>query len=146
MEIFKTTRDAKEYLVSRILAEADRAGVQLSDIERKMLNFSETGWTLSDMQEVSEVFDRDYDQADYEAKIAGIIRNARPTDGLDLEMWNEAVYTLAREDHYLSVLIGEGNNSVRPAAVSPLVDRLKLVATAAVIIVVMMAGFYFFGR
>jgi hypothetical protein len=61
-------------------------------------------------------------------------------------MWDEAVYTLAHEDHYLSVLIGEGSNSVRPAAVSPFVDRLKLVATAAVIIVLMMAGCYFFGR
>jgi hypothetical protein len=50
VEIFKTTRDAKEYLVSRIVAEADRAGIQLSDIERKMLYFSETGWTLPDIQ------------------------------------------------------------------------------------------------
>jgi hypothetical protein len=146
VERFKTVRDAKEYLVSRIVAEADREGVALSDIERKMLYFSETGWTLPDMQEVSEDFDRDSDQEDYEAKIAGIIRNAQPTDGIDLEMWDEAVYALAREDHYLSVLIGEGNNSVRPAAVSPFVDRLKLVAAAAAIIVVMMAWSYFFGK
>jgi hypothetical protein len=61
-------------------------------------------------------------------------------------MWDEAVHTLKREDPYLSVLIDEGPHSPCGAAVSPFIDRLKLVATAAAIIVVMLAGFYFFKK
>ena len=63
MQTFSTPREAKEFLVSRIVAEAQREGVPLSEIERKMLYFSETGWTLPDMMEVDEAFDRDYDAA-----------------------------------------------------------------------------------
>lgn len=33
----------KEYFVSRIVAEAEREDVSLSEVERKMLSFSETG-------------------------------------------------------------------------------------------------------
>ena len=40
-----------------------------------MLYFSETDWTLPDMAEVSAAFDRDYDQNEYEHKIAVLIRN-----------------------------------------------------------------------
>jgi hypothetical protein len=42
MRRFATTRDAMEFLVSRIVTEAQREGVPLSETERKMLYFSET--------------------------------------------------------------------------------------------------------
>jgi hypothetical protein len=51
---FSTAREAKEFLVSEIVAEAQRKNVPLSEIERKMLYFSETGWTLPDIMEVNQ--------------------------------------------------------------------------------------------
>ena len=68
--MFANAREAKEFLVTRIVAEAQRESVSLSEVERKMLYFSETGWTLPDIMVVSDAFDRDYDQAKYEEKIA----------------------------------------------------------------------------
>jgi hypothetical protein len=59
---FATARDAKEFLVSRIITESQREGVPLSEVERKMLYFSETAWTLPDIGEVNDAFDREYNQ------------------------------------------------------------------------------------
>lgn len=73
MNRFQTVRDAKEYLVRRILAQADQEGVPLSDVERNMLYFSETGWTLPNMMAISQDFDQNYDQDEYESKIGKII-------------------------------------------------------------------------
>jgi len=49
MTRFTSAREAKEFLVAKIAEEAQREGVPLSEVERKMLCFSETGWTLPDI-------------------------------------------------------------------------------------------------
>ena len=49
MKAFHTGREAKEFLISELVAEAQRENVPLSDIERKMLYFTESGWTLADI-------------------------------------------------------------------------------------------------
>jgi hypothetical protein len=115
MQTFSTDREAKEFLISRIVAQAQREGVSLSEIERKMLYFSETGWTLPDMMEVDEAFDREYDDAEYELKVGKLSDNflaeVRSNDPDELNAWNEAVRTLREEDPYLLVLIGAGEES-----------------------------------
>jgi hypothetical protein len=58
------------------MSASQREGVAFSDAERKMLYFSETAWTLPDIWDVSDKFDRDYDQDLYERKISGLIKNA----------------------------------------------------------------------
>ena len=109
MQRFTTVREVKEFLVSRIVAEARREGVSLSETEEKMLYFSETGWTLPDIWEVNAAFDRDYDTDDYEEKIADIVRGFRKYalqyDSAELELWNDAVRLLRKEDHYLLVMV-----------------------------------------
>jgi len=105
---FKTTREAKDYLAGQIVEEAGREGVPLTEVERKMLCFTETGWTLPDMKAVSTEFDRTYDQDAYERKIGGLAgevrtRNARSRS--DASMWDEAVMKLCDGDHYLLVLV-----------------------------------------
>jgi hypothetical protein len=131
---FADGRDAKEFLISRILTEAHREKVQLSEVERKMLYFSETAWTLPEIAAVSEAFDRDYDQAEYEQKIASLIRNfcanARADNKDEFDTWTEAVRTLKKEDHYLLVLIAAAGPEARPRRY-----LLKLLATALVIAV-----------
>jgi hypothetical protein len=70
MNHFSNAREAKEFLVSNIVAEAQRENVPLSDVEQKMLYFSETGWTLPNIMEVNDEFERDYDTPTYEKKLA----------------------------------------------------------------------------
>jgi hypothetical protein len=111
MNQFSSAREAKEFLVSRIVDEAQREGVSLSEVERKMLYFTETGWTLPNIMEVSDEFNRDYDQNEYEKKIASLIKSAvkrnRKENSEEAESWRNAVRKLSNEDHYILVMIGQ---------------------------------------
>ena len=109
---FNTVRKAKEYLVGRIVAQAARDGIPLSDVERDMLYFSETGWTLPNMMTISREFDQNYNQDEYEKKIGQIIRRIHEQSSGSDDTWDEAVNRLRDEDHYLLVLI-DGASSER---------------------------------
>jgi hypothetical protein len=127
-----TVRDAKDYLAGRIVAEAKREGNPLSEVERKMLYFSETDWTLPGMLEINAEFERDYDGNEYECKIAGLIRNIEARDADDEQeqrTWDQAVEKLSEGDNYLSIMLSPSftpeGETVRPPH-----DRLKLWLTA----------------
>ena len=68
-----------------------------------MLYFSETAWSLPDICEVNEAFERSYDSGAYETKIASLIKNCvqhlRKQDTRAFEAWKQAVRTLKQEDH-----------------------------------------------
>jgi len=133
MPPFHSAREAKEFLVAQISEEAQREGVSLSDVERKMLYFSETAWTLPDMTEVSDKFDEEYDQDQYEKKIAKLIRSAikraRKESPEINKGWLDAVQRLKREDHYILVMIRRAGVSLRPPH-----DLLKLWGTGFAIV------------
>jgi hypothetical protein len=106
---FHTAREAKEFLVARIVEEAKRENVAFSEIEQKMLYFSEADWTLPDIMQVNEEFDRDYDQDEYEKKVARLVANATEHDRKESreqnDAWCDAVNQLKKEDHYILVMI-----------------------------------------
>jgi hypothetical protein len=105
-------RDAKEFVVAEIVEQARLEGEALSEVERKMLYFSETGWTLPDIAEVAESFHHEYDGGDYERKVARLIRTARKrAHGKNAGAWTHAVETLAEGDHYLLVMINQAGSS-----------------------------------
>lgn len=154
---FQTERQAKEYLVERIVSEARREQVPLSEIERKMLYFSETGWTLPNMLEVNAEFERDYDNAEYEQKIAGLVREIQNQNetagGVEQSRWDDAVVKLSEGDHYLLVLVDLGRSSPSgplskwlpvgdfygTGKVRPRGDFLRLVVVALAMVFVMFA-------
>jgi hypothetical protein len=123
MKAFHTGREAKEFLISKIVAEAQHENAPLSEIERKMLYFTESGWTLPDIMKVSEDFDREYDQDKYEQKIAKLVTKAdkriRKGSRDDYDRWWAAIRFLQREDHYITVMI-------RLASLRPRGDQLRL--------------------
>jgi hypothetical protein len=125
MKAFHSGREAKEFLISELVAEAQRENVPLSEVERKMLYFTESGWTLPDIMRVSEDFDREYDQPKYEQKIAKLFakadRRIRKGSRADYDRWWAAIHFLQREDHYITVMI-------RLAGLRPRGDQLRLLA------------------
>ena len=141
MRVFHSGREAKEYLIARIVLAAKSEGVALSETERKMMYFSETAWTLPDIWEVNARFERDYDTATYEAKIGALAAKARAraAGAGELGDWNEAVRVLGREDHYLLVLLG----GTAGTSTSWLKDRVKLIGTALLIVAAIVAGILF---
>jgi hypothetical protein len=118
-------------LISKIVAEASSQNVALSEVERKMLYFTESGWTLPDIMEVSAAFDREYDQDAYEQKIARVVATTYKRilkDSRDeYDRWWAAIRFLRREDHYISVMIALAD--LRPRG-----DQLKLLAAGLAIV------------
>src|SRR5207253_1970966 len=102
MDTVRDAREAKEFLISKIVAEAQREDAPLSETQRKMLYFTESGWTLPDITQVNEQFDREYNQDEYEKKIARIIGKAykriRHDSHDEYDKWWAAVRFLQRED------------------------------------------------
>jgi hypothetical protein len=137
---FHSGREAKEFLTSSIVAEALREDVPLSEIERKMLYFTESGWTLPDIMQVYQEFNREYDQDAYEQKIAGIAargyKHILKNSPDEYEKWWAAIRFLQREDHYISVMISLAD--VRPRG-----DQLKLLAAGLAIVTVLLLWMFF---
>jgi hypothetical protein len=133
-EHFRTIREAKDYLTGKIVEEAERNGIPLTEVERKMLYFTETGWTLPDMKQVSSEFDRDYDQDEYEQKIGGLAgkiqSRLRAQGGPEEEIWDRAMMKLSRGDHYLLVLIDAANPATKGAKQNLIVLVVALVLFA----------------
>jgi hypothetical protein len=135
MKAFHSGREAKEFLISQIVEEAQRENIPLSEVERKALYFTESGWTLPDIMKVNEDFDREYDQDEYEHKIAKLVAKAdkRIRKGVrdDYDKWWAAIRFLEREDHYIVVMI-------RSAGLRPRGDQLRLLAAGLGVVTVML--------
>jgi hypothetical protein len=101
-------RDAMAFITGEVTDEAARAGSPLSDVERRMLYFSEGPRMPAWMIEAEETFQREYDEKDYERRVAALIRAARKrADGDKKAMWSAAIARLENNDNYLCVILNE---------------------------------------
>ena len=141
MPTFENADQAKNYLIGQILAEAKREGIKLSKIEREMLAYSSEDEPR--FAALNQTFEQEYDAAEYEEKIARLIRSILCTFETDLETWDEATACLLEGDHYLSVMIGMAENIQPQSKERPLYDHLKLIATAIAIVATMFALIFF---
>lgn len=99
-------KSSKQFVIDRILDQAKFEGAPLTDIEMRMLKFTEATSGAKDL-EAAEIFQRDYDDEKYEEKISNLIRHAYERDkqsGIQ-EAWDEALVRLAGRDLYLNVMI-----------------------------------------
>jgi hypothetical protein len=130
---FADSMQAKEFLISRIAAEARRRHIGLSDLERQMMYFSETSPTLPDMIEIAERFQAEYSDEKYEKKVKGLSRKAFERDRKEgpenTQLWREAVRVLKKEDHYILVML----DIPRSATDLPKLVGAGLLATAALV-------------
>jgi hypothetical protein len=126
---FSSSSEAKNFLVSRIVQEAKRRHVSLSDLERKMLYFSESYPSLPDMAEIARRFENECDEGEYEERIRRLSKSAYRRDRREspgsARLWRDAVQVLEREDHYILVMI-DPPRSAR--------DVGKLIVTAILLI------------
>jgi len=106
---------AKQFVVNRILDQAKLDDMPLSAVEIKMLGFAEASASRKDM-EAAAVLERDYDDEEYEAKVADLLRRAykRDKEGGEETAWDSALPNLVEEDMNLLVMLKragiEGSN------------------------------------
>ena len=100
---------AKQFLISKVIEEAGFENVILTEVERKMLHFTEVHPSLPDIYDVNREFERDYDSDEYERKITSLLRKSRARDlgrsSGQGQQWKDAVDALREEDHYILVMV-----------------------------------------
>jgi hypothetical protein len=109
--IHEAAHQAKEFIIGKIVLEAELEGVSLSEIERKMLYFSEVEHEPPDLIEVNEQFEKECDSREYEAKVARLIKQAYQRDCTASKgnsgRWFDEITALSKEDHYILVMVGQ---------------------------------------
>lgn len=96
--------DAKKFLASKIVFEANLQGMPLSEGEQKLLLFSE-----QDPESPTDIPDELLEGIDYEfeKKITGLLKAAYERDRVnpqELEQYHEAMQKLKGSDHYILVM------------------------------------------
>jgi hypothetical protein len=104
-------REAKDFLVQQIAEEASLEHVPLSEIEKRMLYFTEGNTAVEDPVALNDEFEAQCDTAKYEKKISHLMHQAykklRRDRSPALETWDQAIRRLKRGDHYLLVMWGQ---------------------------------------
>jgi hypothetical protein len=130
---------AKEFIISEIVKQAQLDNIPLSEIERKMLYFTEGEGAPPDILETNHRFEEQYDMPAYEKKIAMLIHNAcergQNESPESKKRWRQATSDLSKEDHYVLVMVGQAKSAVRPPH-----DTFKLLLSALALAVLGTAG------
>ena len=96
-------------------------GVPFSDLERRMMYFTEIEEMPEDPIQLNEEFEAEYDSDEYEAKISKLLHHAlariKKENPEAARQWNQAVKVLNKGDHYLSVLWSENSPTERPLTI-----------------------------
>ncbi|HUY95891.1 MAG TPA: hypothetical protein VMU71_11355, partial [Terracidiphilus sp.] len=97
-----TTAEARQFLVDRIAAEAEREGAPLDAMEKEMLGFAESEASARQMESARK-FESERDDEEYESRIARLANAVYERDvsaGRKAE-WDSAMDRLVAEDLYL---------------------------------------------
>lgn len=104
------TKQAKDFLVQQTAEQAALENVPLSDLEKRMMYFTESDSTSCENPiELNDEFEEQHDTGEYEVKISRLLRHAykrlKDEDGEKLRNWDQAVRTLRKGDHYVLILL-----------------------------------------
>jgi hypothetical protein len=109
--------EAKDFLVQQTAEQAALENVPLSDLEERMMYFTETGECPEGPIALNDAFEAQYDTDEYEAKISKLMHHAHSRIKKDnpeaARKWNEAIRQLSKGDHYILILCGEGFDVVQ---------------------------------
>lgn len=104
-----TQSEAKRFFATKVFDRARTEGVVLSDAERRMLYWSESDPEFKTDPKLVEQLASEMSDETYEAKIAGLLRNAfaadNAIDSRAREVWQQARSVLKQGDHYILIMI-----------------------------------------
>lgn len=103
--------EAKAFLVHQTADQAQREGVPLSDLEKRMIYFTESEDATENPIELNEEFESQYNTTEYETKIARLLihayRRLKKEQPETARLWDEAIRELRKGDHYILVMWGQ---------------------------------------
>jgi hypothetical protein len=103
------TKQAKDFLVQQTAEQAAMDSVALSEVEKKMMYFTESDPVSCERPyEVNDEFEAQYEMEEYEAKISPLLHHAyerlKREDPERKRLWDQAIGKLREGDHYFIVL------------------------------------------
>ncbi|HLZ91334.1 MAG TPA: hypothetical protein VKQ28_06430 [Candidatus Acidoferrum sp.] len=132
-------REAKDFLVQETAKQASMEGVPLSELEKRMMYFTENGEMAEDPIALNEEFEAQYNTDEYEAKISGLLHRAyariKKENPEAARLWKEAIRGISKGDHYLPVLWGERSLGKGSLNERPPHDFLKLVGASLLVVI-----------
>ncbi|HLJ86258.1 MAG TPA: hypothetical protein VKZ53_05510 [Candidatus Angelobacter sp.] len=99
-----SSREAKQFLVDKVVAEASVRGVTLSEDEKRLLLFSEEDPGSEKGLSSEALYD---DNPGYETKIVGLLRSAyrrEKRNPVERQKYKDALLKLKEGDHYILVM------------------------------------------
>ena len=107
--MFTSQGQAKRFFVDKIVDQARIDGTPLSDAEREMLSFSESGPEFVVNPALVEKLGAEISDQDYETKVAGLLERSWKrevkADSKAADLYREAFAVLSQGDHYLLVML-----------------------------------------
>jgi hypothetical protein len=101
-------KQAKDFLRQQTAEQAALEGVPFSDIEKRMMYFTESDASCENPLELNEKFEAQFDTQKYEAKISRLLLRARERlkreDPAKARTWDQSIRALRKGDHYILVL------------------------------------------
>jgi hypothetical protein len=135
-------REAKDFLVAQTAEQAALEGIPLSDLEKRMMYFTETGECPEDPLALNEEFEKEYDTDEYETKVKKLLANAhrrlKEERSPEVAKWQEGIKALDQTDDYILILCDRsslarfGNPEALPSVLSFLFRLGLLILTAYV--------------
>ena len=106
---FPDKATAKRFFIDRIVSQAGKEGLSLSETERQMLAWSEAEMTPADAIELQARFEKETTDSEFERKISALVKQAYKEDlshdGSAQTLYFEAFRMLNQGDHYLLIMI-----------------------------------------
>lgn len=97
----------KDFLVQQASEQAALEGVSLSDLEKRMMYFTESDSSCENPAALNEEFEAGYDTEEYETKLSELLHHAyerlKKEDREKVRNWNQSIQTLRPGDHYILV-------------------------------------------
>ncbi|MGB7281128.1 MAG: hypothetical protein WBE13_02605 [Candidatus Acidiferrum sp.] len=101
-------KQAKDFLAQQTAEQAALEGVPFSDLEKRMMYFTESDSSCENPVELNEEFEEQFDTQEYEAKISRLLHHAldrlKREDPEKTQIWDQSIRTLREGDHYILVL------------------------------------------
>ena len=133
--VFSNQKQAKQFFIDKILFQAQKDRMSLSEAEQYMLGWTETEGGFELNQKLIDEFDKQTTPEIYESKISTLIKHAYDSDALSEpgkgKIYRDAYHVLSQGDHYLLVMIKKALQEIRDDRKSDLwlKDKLLLIMT-----------------
>lgn len=112
--------EAKDFLVQQTAEQAALENVPLSDLEKRMMYFTEADECPENPIALNDAFEAEYNTDEYEAKVSKLMHHAyqriKKENSEAVHKWKEAMKALSKGDHYILVLCQDGSPP-RPTSV-----------------------------